>query len=118
MIYLLFQHIPGSHMLQLINNVPFFNDSDLTTKSFENYSDLDDLGRCGVAYANVCKDIMPTEKRGPIGMIKPSGWKTVKYDNVTDTFYIIDVIWFGHQLAGKPSNCKEKFNYRNKIYEC
>ncbi|MDE7249998.1 MAG: hypothetical protein K2N82_08945, partial [Lachnospiraceae bacterium] len=49
------------------NNVPYFLESELTTESFEVYSDLDDLGRCGVAYANICIDIMPTEERGEIG---------------------------------------------------
>lgn len=97
----------GQPYVAINNNVPFFNDSDLTTKSFENYSELDDLGRCGVAYANVCKEIMPTEKRGPIGMIKPSGWKTVKYDNVDGHFLYNRCHLVGHQLAGKPSNCKE-----------
>lgn len=63
---------------------------------FENYSDLDSLGRCGVAYANICKDIMPTEERGKIGMIKPSGWHTVKYDVIKDRYlynrcHLIDI---------------------------
>ena len=51
------------------NNEPFFTDSDMITTAFENYSDLDSLGRCGVAYANICQEIMPTEKRGAIGMV-------------------------------------------------
>ena len=59
------------------DNEPDFAESDLTTDAFENYSDLDSLGRCGVAYANICKELMPTEKRGRIGMAKPSGWHTV-----------------------------------------
>ena len=86
--------------------MPFFNDSDLTTKSFENYSDLDNLGRCGVAYANVCKEIMPTEKRGAIGMIKPSGWKTVKYDNVDGRYLYNRCHLIGFQLAGENANRK------------
>lgn len=68
--------------VELNNNVPNFKKSELVTKSFEKYSELDDLGRCGVAYANIGTDIMPTEERGTIGMIKPSGWHTVKYDSV------------------------------------
>ena len=64
------------------NNKPEFDEKDYTTTSFESYSDLDLLERCGVAYANIGKDLMPTEERGSIGMIKPSGWHTVKYDNV------------------------------------
>lgn len=44
------------------NNVPFFEDTDMTNEAFEEYSHLDSLGRCGVAYANICKELMPTEK--------------------------------------------------------
>ena len=58
-------------------NVPGFSEDELVTEAFENYSDLDSLGRCGVAYANICKELMPTEERGEIGMVKPSGWHTV-----------------------------------------
>lgn len=58
-----------------LNNIPYFTDEEKeNTKPFENYSSLDDLGRCGVAFANICKELMPTEERGPIGQIKPSGW--------------------------------------------
>ena len=53
----------GRAYVAVNNNEPFFTDSDMTTTAFENYSDLDSLGRCGVAYANICKDIMPTEER-------------------------------------------------------
>ena len=62
------------------DNNPNFKQEDLTTKSFERYSDLDELGRCGVAYANIGKDIMPTEERESIGQIKPTGWRTARYD--------------------------------------
>ena len=64
------------------DNVPFFSKSELSVKSFEKYSEFDDLGRCGTAYACIGKDIMPTEERGKIGSVKPTGWHTVKYDNV------------------------------------
>ena len=76
----------GKAYVAVNNNEPFFTDSDMTTTAFENYSDLDSLGRCGVAYASICKDIMPTEERGKIGMIKPSGWHTVKYDVIKDRY--------------------------------
>lgn len=59
------------------NNQPYFADDEYTTDVFENYSELDSLGRCGVAYANVCQELMPTEKRGNIGMVKPTGWHTL-----------------------------------------
>ena len=58
----------------LNNNVPAFPDKDKTKKSFEHYSNLDSLGRCGPAYANVGRETMPTQKRGPIGNVKPTGW--------------------------------------------
>lgn len=96
----------GQPYVSINNNVPFFTDSDLTTDAFENYSELDDLGRCGVAYANVCKEIMPTEKRGAIGMIKPSGWKTVKYDNVDGRYLYNRCHLIGFQLAGENANRK------------
>ena len=94
----------GQPYVSINNNVPFFTDSDLTTDAFENYSELDDLGRCGVAYANVCKEIMPTEKRGPIGMIKPSGWKTVKYDNVDGHYLYNRCHLIGYQLSDEDAN--------------
>ena len=59
------------------NNVPYFDEEDKQVKSFENYSDLDLLGRCGVAYACVSRELMPTEERGEIGSIKPSGWQNI-----------------------------------------
>ena len=67
------------------DNIPFFTSSDLTTKAFEEYSSLDELGRCGMAYACVGKEIMPTEERGEIGHIKPSGWKQAKYFGVVNS---------------------------------
>ena len=70
----------GYYYIEVNGNVPLFSDDIDTRKSFENYSELDSLGRAGVAIANIGKDLMPTEKRGSIGMIKPSGWHTVKYD--------------------------------------
>ena len=66
----------------LNDNIPEFSESDLTEESFEEYSDLDSLGRCESAYASIGEDLMPTEKRGSIGQVKPTGWHTVKYDNV------------------------------------
>ena len=64
--------------VEVNNNKPLFD--NITSEVFENYSDLDSLGRCGVAFANVCTELQPTEKRGNIGMIKPSGWRTSNYN--------------------------------------
>ena len=96
----------GRAYVAVNNNEPFFTDSDMTTTAFENYSDLDSLGRCGVAYANICKDIMPTEERGKIGMIKPSGWHTVKYDVIKDRYLYNRCHLIGYQLAGENANPK------------
>ena len=96
----------GKAYVAVNNNEPFFMDSDMITTAFENYSDLDSLGRCGVAYANICKDIMPTEERGKIGMIKPSGWHTVKYDVIKDRYLYNRCHLIGYQLAGENANPK------------
>ena len=96
----------GKAYVAVNNNEPFFTDSDMTTTAFENYSDLDSLGRCGVAYGNICRDIMPTEERGKIGMIKPSGWHTVKYDVIKDRYLYNRCHLIGYQLAGENANPK------------
>lgn len=88
------------------NNNPIFSKKDFTTKAFESYSDLDSLGRCGIAYANIGKEIMPTEERGKIGMIKPSGWQTIKYDNVDGKYLYNRCHLIGFQLSGENANEK------------
>lgn len=97
----------GSAYCEINGNVPGFADDELVTDAFENYSDLDSLGRCGVAYANICKEIMPTEERGAIGMVKPSGWHTVKYNDRIDGNYLYNRCHLiGYQLAGENANEK------------
>lgn len=88
----------------LNNNKPNFTKEDMTTKSFEKYSKLDNLGRCGVAFANVGKDIMPTEERGSIGQVKPSGWQTIKYDIVDGKYLYNRCHLIGYQLTGENAN--------------
>lgn len=91
------------------NNVPNFTEEDYTTEAFEEYSDFDDLGRCGVAYANICIDIMPAdgEKRGEIGNIKPSGWNNAKYEGLVEGNYLYNRCHLiGWQLAGENDNGK------------
>lgn len=93
--------------IEINNNVPYFSEADLTTESFELYSDLDEYGRCGTAYANICIDIMPTEERGEIGQIRPSGWHTVKYNDIIDGNYLYNRCHLiGYQLAGENTNEK------------
>lgn len=78
----------GEPYVEINKGVPYFTEDDMTTESFESYSELDKLGRCGTAFACVGTDTMPTEERGKIGMIKPSGWHTVKYPGVVDGLYV------------------------------
>ncbi len=96
----------GSPYVAVNDNVPYFTEDDYTTTSFESYSDLDDLGRCGVAYACVGTDLMPTEERGSIGQVKPSGWQTVKYDWVDGKYLYNRCHLIGFQLTGENANEK------------
>ena len=86
------------------DNQPYFSDTDLTTTSFESYSELDSLGRCGVAYACISPDTMPTEERGSIGQVKPSGWHTVKYDSVEGKYLYNRCHLIGYQLTAENAN--------------
>ena len=94
----------GSPYVVLNNNVPFFSEEDLTTTSFEAYSPLDSLGRCGVAFANVGQDLMPTEERGSIGQVKPTGWHTIKYDIVDGKYLYNRCHLIGYQLTAENAN--------------
>lgn len=87
-------------------NEPFFDETDYTTEAFEEYSDLDSLGRCGVAYANICKEIMPTEDRQDINSVTPSGWVQNEYDFVDGGYLYNRCHLIGHQLAGEDANEK------------
>lgn len=79
----------GYAYITINDNQPYFSDEDKQrTDAFEEYSELDTLGRCGVAYANICKELQPTEPRGKIGKVKPSGWHTVKYNDIIDGNYL------------------------------
>lgn len=94
----------GEPYVVLNENVPDFPAEDETTNSFERYSPLDDLGRCGTAYANIGTDLMPTEERGSIGQVKPSGWQTVKYDCVDGKYLYNRCHLIGYQLSGENAN--------------
>ena len=94
----------GEPYVILQDNQPGFDLEDLTLEPFENYSELDSLGRCGVAYANICLEIMPTEPRGDIGQVKPSGWQSTKYDSVDGKYLYNRCHLIGYQLAGENAN--------------
>lgn len=94
----------GTPYTEVNGNQPYFTEEELTTQSFETYSELDSLGRCGVAYANVGQDLMPTEPRGEIGAVKPSGWHLVKYDNVDGKYLYNRCHLIAYMLAAENAN--------------
>ena len=94
----------GTPYTEVNDNKPYFTEADLTTQSFEIYSELDSLGRCGVAYANVGQDLMPTEPRGEIGAVKPTGWHLVKYDNVDGKYLYNRCHLIAYMLAAENAN--------------
>ena len=97
----------GEPFVFINQNIPFFEKDDYTTESFENYSELDELGRCGAAYANISKELMPTEERGQIGDVRPSGWHTVKYPDLIEDRYLYNRCHLiGYQLSGENANEK------------
>lgn len=96
----------GSPYVSVNNNVPYFADDDLTTTSFETYGDLDSLGRCTAAYTCIGQDLMPTEERGDIGSVKPTGWHTVKYDGIDGNYLYNRCHLIGYQLTGENANNK------------
>ena len=96
----------GKPYVVINDNDPDFTDADMTTTSFERYGELDGLGRCTTAFANIGKDLMPAEKRGPIGEVKPTGWQTAKYDNVDGKYLYNRCHLIGYQLAGENANAK------------
>ena len=91
--------------ITLNGNIPEFTEADLTTKAFETYSELDSLGRCGVAYANVGQELMPTEDRECISEVKPSGWINKDYGDLVDGGYLYNRCHLiGFQLTGENAN--------------
>lgn len=97
-------------------NSSFTEEEKKLTDAFEIYSQLDEYGRCGVAFANICRDIMPIEERASIGMIKPTGWVTPlsKYDFIDGKYLYNRCHLIVFELAGENAN-EKKFSYRNKM---
>ncbi len=95
----------GSAYAEINGNIPFFQESDITTTAYEEYSPLDRLGRCGPAMACLGRETMPTEERGEIGMIRPSGWHTVRYDDLIEDKYLYNRCHLiAYSLAGENDN--------------
>ena len=86
------------------DNIPFFTDEEKVVESYEYYGDLDGLGRCTITMACVGIDIMPTEERGSIGSVKPSGWQTIKYDFISGKYLYNRCHLIGYQLTGENAN--------------
>ena len=96
-----------SPYIEINNNIPYFTEEDYNTEAFEKYSELDVLGRCGVAIANICKETMPPKdaKREEIGAVKPTGWVQKRYDNLIKDKYLYNRCHLiGWQLAGENAN--------------
>lgn len=90
----------------LNDNMPAFSEDEVTTESFEYYSELDELGRCGTAFACISIDLMPTEERGAIGQVRPTGWHTTKYDCIEGKYLYNRCHLIGYQLSGENANEK------------
>lgn len=102
-----FDAIPAfneSPYVEINSNIPFFKESDWTTESYETYGELDDLSRCTTCMACIGKDLMPTEERGTIGQIKPSGWHSQKYDNIDGKYLYNRCHLIGYQLTAENAN--------------
>ncbi len=96
----------GTAYVEIHNNQPVFSQEELQAakSSYETYTHLDSLGRCGVCTASIGTDIMPSEKRGAIGSVKPTGWHTVKYDTIADRYLYNRCHLIGYQLTGENAN--------------
>ena len=107
--YANFDSIPeynGEAYVYINNNIPTFTDEEKTLESLEYYSPLDNLGRCGVAFASVSKETMPTEDRESISNIEPTGWQSVKYDIVSGGYLYNRCHLIGYQLTGENANAE------------
>lgn len=94
----------GDPYIAINENVPTFKQEDQIRSSFETYSQLDQYGRCGVAYANVGQDIMPTEARESISHVKPSGWQSLKFEHVDGKYLYNRCHLIGFQLTAENDN--------------
>ena len=119
----------GYAFVYINGNIPFFEDKEKNAEGFEIYGDLDRLGRCTYAFANISKNLMPTEKRSSIGSVRPSGWQISKYDFIDGKYLYNRCHLIGYQLTGENANennlitCTRQMNtgtmleYENKVAE-
>ena len=96
----------GDAYVVINNNIPFFTEEEMSETSYESYGALDSLGRCTTCVASVGTDLMPTEERGSIGSVKPTGWHTIKYDFVDGRYLYNRCHLIGYQLTAENANEK------------
>ena len=96
----------GEPFVAINGNIPFFREEEYTTESYESFSELDELGRCGMVMACIGQDLMPTEDRESISHVKPSGWIQGQYDFVDGKSLYNRCHLIGFQLAGENANEK------------
>ena len=96
----------GEPYVVINDNQPDFPEADMVPECFEDYADLDAMNRCTVAYACVGIDTMPTEKRGSIGSVKPTGWQVAKYDFVDGKYLYNRCHLIGYQLTAENANAR------------
>ena len=94
----------GSPYVTLNENRPLFTEEEITTEAFEEYYPLDERGRATGAFACLSRELMPTEERGMIGTIQPSGWHTVKYDGIEGAYLYNRCHLIAYQLTGENDN--------------
>lgn len=94
----------GSPYVEINNGTPFFKEYEIISGSFEYYSTLDELGRCDVCMASVGEDIMPTEERGSISSVTPTGWINARYDTISGKYLYNRCHLIGYQLTGENAN--------------
>lgn len=96
----------GEPYVVINGNIPDFSEEERSSDAFEYYSELDSLGRCGMAEAMISPEIMPTEERGQIGTVKPTGWHTIKYDVIKDRYLYNRCHLIAYELSGENANEK------------
>lgn len=96
----------GEPYVVIDDNEPNFTEEELQPEAYETYGTLDALGRCSIAEASIGEGLMPTEKRGAIGQVKPTGWHTVKYDMVEGKYLYNRCHLIGYQLTAENANEK------------
>src|SRR5699024_5977143 len=90
--------------VEIDGNQPAFSEAERTAESFETYSALDELGRCGPAFACIGQDLMPTQERESISQVRPTGWQNAEYDFVDGGYLYNRCHLIGFQLTGENAN--------------